>query len=67
LKCDVACAFNNGYDIVMSKQMGNCQGYPQLYLVDMKTKQVIWYSCGYYAGFTKDIEEIIIAYNENKN
>ena len=33
--------------------------YPQLYLVDMKTKQVIWDSCGWYEGFTKDIEKII--------
>jgi len=62
LKCDVALAYDGRYDIEMSKKMGNCQGYPQLYLVDMKTKQVIWHSCGWYAGFTKDIEEIIKAY-----
>jgi hypothetical protein len=59
LKCDVVCAYDSGYDIYMSKKMGNCQGYPQLYLIDMGTKQVIWNSCGYYKGFTKDIEEII--------
>jgi len=59
LKCDVALAYDNRYDIEMSKQMGNCYGYPQLYLIDMKTKQIIWHSCGYYKGFTKDIEEII--------
>jgi hypothetical protein len=64
LKCDVALSYDNRYDIEMSKQMGNCYGYPQLYLVDMKTNQVIWHSCGYYAGFTKDIEEII---KEKKN
>jgi hypothetical protein len=67
LKCDVACAYNNGYDFYLSKQMGECQGYPQLYLIDMKTKQVIWHSCGYYKGFTKDIEEIIKNKDENKN
>jgi hypothetical protein len=39
--------------------MGTCLGYPQLYLIDMKTKQIIWNSCGFYAGFTKDIGEII--------
>ena len=59
LKCDVACAYNTGYDLELSKNMGNCEGYPQLYLIDMKTKQVIWHSCGWYEGFTKDIEEII--------
>jgi len=61
LKCDVACAYNNGYDFYLSKELGTCQGYPQLYLIEMKTKQVIWHSCGYYAGFTKDIGEIITA------
>jgi ribosomal protein L17 len=59
LKCDVALAYDNRYDIEMSKQMGNCYGYPQLYLIDMKTKQVIWHACGYYEGFTKDIGKII--------
>ena len=62
LKNDVACAFNS-YSILynMTKKMsgGECQGYPQIYLIDMKTKEVIWYSCGWYDGFTKDIEEII--------
>jgi thiol-disulfide isomerase/thioredoxin len=64
LKNDVVLAYNGRYDMEMSKQMGNCQGYPQLYLVDMKTKQVIWHSCGWYKGFTKDIEEIIKEKNE---
>jgi len=59
LKCDVALAYNGRFDMDMSEQMGDCQGYPQLYLIDMNTKQVIWHSCGWYAGFTKDIEEII--------
>ena len=59
LKCDVALAYDNRYDIEMSKKMGECQGYPQLYLIDMKTRQVIWRSCGWYKGFTKNIEEII--------
>jgi hypothetical protein len=59
LKCDVALAYDNRYDRDMSKQIGDCQGYPQLYLIDMNTKQVIWHSCGWYAGFTKDIEELI--------
>ena len=66
LKCDVACAFDSGYDSML-KKMGECDGYPQLYLIEMKTKQVIWHSCGYYTGFTKDIEKIIIAHDENKN
>jgi len=64
LKCDVVCAYNHGYNFWMSKEMGECQGYPQLYLIDMNTKQVIWHSCGYYAGFTKDIEEIITTSDE---
>jgi hypothetical protein len=59
LKCDVALAYDSHYDIEMSKQMGDCYGYPQLYLIDMKTRQVIWYACGWYKEFTKDIEEII--------
>jgi len=59
LKSDVALAYDNRYDIEMSKQMGNCYGYPQLYLIDMKTKEVIWRACGFRQGFTKDIEEII--------
>ena len=59
LKCDVVFTYENRYDIEMLEKMGNCQGYPQLYLIDMETKQVIWHSCGYYAGFTKDITEII--------
>jgi len=60
LKSDVVCAVDHYDDILnMSKKMGNCQGYPQLYLIEMKTKQVIWRSCGWYAGFTKDIEAII--------
>ena len=59
LKSDVAYAYKIGYHLELSKKMGNCQGYPQLYLIDMKTKQVVWHSCGWYAGFTKDIEEII--------
>lgn len=63
LTCDVAYTCNSGYDFWLSKEMGNCQGYPQLYLIDMNTKQVIWHACGYYKGFTKDIEEII---NEKK-
>jgi hypothetical protein len=64
LTCDVALAFDNRYDIELSKQMGDCDGYPQLYLIDMKTRQVIWQACGFYAGFTKDIEEIIKEKNE---
>ena len=64
LKCDVALAYDNRYDIEMSKQMGDCNGYPQLYLIDMKTKQVVWQACGWYDGFTKDIEEIIKEKNE---
>ena len=55
--------YNNRYDIEMSKQMGDCYGYPQLYLIDMQTRQVIWHACGWYKGFTKEIEEII---NEKK-
>ena len=60
LKCDIACNYGNDCR-EMTKKMsgGECQGYPQIYLIDMKTKEVIWYSCGWYDGFTKDIEEII--------
>jgi len=61
LKSDIVLAYESRYDIEMSKKMGNCQGHPQLYLIEMKTKQVIWHSCGYYEGFPKDIEEIITA------
>jgi hypothetical protein len=61
LKCDVACAYAGDEIYDMSRKMGKCQGYPQLYLIDMKTKQVIWRSCGWYAGFTKDIKAIIKA------
>jgi len=64
LKCDVALAYDNRYDIKMSKQMGDCYGYPQLYLIDMKTRQVIWRACGWYKGFTKEIEKIIKEKNE---
>ena len=62
LKCDVACAYISGYDMDMAKKMGStCRGYPQLFLINMKTKQVIWDSCGWYEGFTKDVEKIIKA------
>ena len=59
LKCDVALAYDSRFDLEMSKQMGNCYGHPQLYLIDMKTRQVIWQACGFYKEFTKDIEEIV--------
>ena len=59
LKCNIACAYHSDAIFEMSKQMGKCHGYPQLYLIDMKTKQVIWNSCGWYKGFTKDVEKII--------
>ncbi len=64
LQCDVACAYSSESVFNMSKEMGECRGYPQLYLIEMKTKQVIWRSCGWYAGFTKDIEAIITANDE---
>jgi hypothetical protein len=66
LKCDVACAYSSDDIINMSKKMGKCHvnGFPQLYLIDMKTKQVIWHACGWYEGFTKEIEEIIKSYDE---
>ena len=62
LKSDIACNYDSNYKNEMTKQMsGNeCRGYPQLYLVDMETKQVIWYACGWYDGFTKDVGEIIM-------
>ena len=63
LQRDIACAFSRDNVVEMSKKMGESrQGYPQLYLVEMKTKQVIWHSYGYYAGFTKNIEEMIKEY-----
>jgi hypothetical protein len=64
LKCDVAYAFNSNNIFEMSREMGECRGYPQLYLIDMKTRQVIWHACGYYEGFTKDIGKIITGNNE---
>ena len=59
LKSDIARAFGSDDIFEMSKKMGYCQGYPQLYLIEMKTKQVIWHSCGFRQGFTKEIVEII--------
>ena len=59
LKSEIACAFRSDDVFEMSKKMGYCQGYPQLYLIEMKTKQVIWHSCGFRQGFTKEIKEII--------
>lgn len=59
LTCDIACTFDNLQDHEISRRMGGCHGFPQIYLVDMKTKQVIWSSCGWYEGFTKDIEKIV--------
>ena len=66
LKSDVACSFDSGYHIYMSEKMSisKCAGYPQLYLIDMETKQVIWQSCGWRQGFTKEIEAIITAESE---
>ena len=61
VKSDIVCAYKSDTVFGMSKQMGKCLGYPQLYLVNMKTNQVIWSSCGWYQGFTKDIEKIIKA------
>lgn len=61
LKCDIACSFDNLKDREISEKMGNCKGFPQIYLVDLKTKKVIWCSCGWYEGFTKDVEKIIKA------
>jgi hypothetical protein len=59
IKSDIVCSYDSSLDTILSKEMSDCNGYPQLYLVDMKTKQVIWQSCGYYKGFTKDIEAIL--------
>jgi hypothetical protein len=64
LKCDVACAFSSNDIFNMSKKMGECQGYPQLYLVDMNTSQIVWHACGWREGFTKEVDEIITAYGE---
>jgi hypothetical protein len=59
IKSDIVCSYDSSLDTILSKEMSDCNGYPQLYLVDMKTKQVIWQSCGYYKGFTKEIEAIL--------
>lgn len=56
---EIVCTHDNRIDTLLSQAMGNCYGYPQLYLVDMKTKQVVWRSCGYFEGFTKEIEAIL--------
>jgi len=60
VQCDVACAYNSNLVHKMSKSMGGCEGYPQIYLIDMENKRVIWHSCGWYAGFIKDVEGIIM-------
>jgi hypothetical protein len=59
LKSDLVYAYRDDRVYDMSKKMGKCRGYPQLYLIDMQTKQIIWHSCGWSAGFTKEIEKII--------
>lgn len=59
IKSDIVCSYDSSLDTILCKEMSECTGYPQLYLVDMKTKQVIWSSCGFYKGFTKDIEAIL--------
>ena len=60
LKCDIACNYGNDCREMLQKMSGGeCQGYPQIYLIDMKTKEVIWYACGWYDGFTKDIGEML--------
>ena len=60
LKSEVACAFGSKEIFELSRKMGESRsGYPQLYLIDMKTRQVIWYSFGWGEGFTKVIGEII--------
>lgn len=56
---EIVYTYNTRIDTLLSKEMGDCYGYPQLYLVDLKTKQVVWRSCGYYQGFTKQLEAIL--------
>lgn len=55
---DIVCTYDRT-DTLLTHAMGDCIGYPQLYLVDMKTKQVIWRSCGYFQGFTEEIKAIL--------
>lgn len=55
--CNVACTFDSNHYLELSKKMGGCQGYPQIYLIDMQTKEVIWRSCGWREGLAKEIEE----------
>lgn len=59
IKSEIVCSYDSSIDTLLSKTMGDCTGYPQLYLIDMKTKQVVWCSCGFYKGFTKEIEAIL--------
>lgn len=59
LKCDIPYTLDILKNPELSEKMGNCKGFPQIYLVDMKTKKVIWHSCGWYDGFTKDVEKIV--------
>lgn len=61
LKCDIPYTLDILKNRELSEKMGNCKGFPQIYLVDMKTKKVIWCSCGWYEGFTKDVEKILKA------
>ena len=62
LKSDIACVYGTNSHLEMTKKMGTYfqQGHPQLYLIDMKTKQVIWSSLGWYEGFTKEIGALIM-------
>lgn len=65
LKSEVACAFGSKEIFELSRKMGESRsGYPQLYLIDMKTRKVVWYSFGWNEGFTKDIGEIITGKQE---
>ncbi|MDL2312802.1 hypothetical protein LJC68_08000 [Bacteroidales bacterium OttesenSCG-928-B11] len=57
---DIACAYGDRSVSEMTKKMGlECNGYPQIYLIDLNSKKVLWKSCGWREGFTKEIEEII--------
>ena len=56
---EIVCTHDRRLDTIISRNMGDCRGFPQLYMVDMKTKQVVWRSCGYFEGFTKEIVAIL--------
>lgn len=66
VKNDIACTFDTYHHVELSEKMGGCQGFPQLFLINMETRQVIWRSCGWHEGFMKEIGETLNAEKEKR-